>query len=398
MLRILIFTFGLTAALHAAVAAPITYQGQLRQAGGPVTGIVDMEFQLYDAPEGGNPEGAAVSVAGVPVDGGLFQVELDFGGGVPFEQGLWLQVTVAGEDLAPRQPITAAPLALRALSGDGVWTVSGASISYVDGPVSIGAFSGPARLNVRSNTSEPPFMARVGDNEALRITEQRRVGIGTDSPNALLHIHESQPTALGIDNLFRVTAAGDSTPALMVQSLSQVEPSDQRRVVVDRFYFNMFDNQGGVPACVNTIAVGTAIIRCPSSSERYKQDITDLETAIDLVRRLRAVRFRWKETGEEDIGLIAEEVAEIEPRLALYNKNGEIESVKYNHLTAVLVKAFQEQQVRHAEELSALRSVLEEQRRETRERLAALEALLSGDAKRHVAQASETRPEPEKQP
>jgi hypothetical protein len=45
-----------------------------------------------------------------------------------------------------------------------------------------------------------------------------------------------------------------------------------------------------------------------------------------------------------DFGLIAEEVAEVEPLLAIQNEQGVIEGVKYNHLSVVLVNAVKEQQ------------------------------------------------------
>ena len=63
-----------------------------------------------------------------------------------------------------------------------------------------------------------------------------------------------------------------------------------------------------------------------------------------MLQRLRPVTFNWKVTGEHDLGLIAEEVAEIEPLLITHNKNGEIEGVKYDQLNIVLINAVKQQQ------------------------------------------------------
>jgi len=78
------------------------------------------------------------------------------------------------------------------------------------------------------------------------------------------------------------------------------------------------------------------------------------------VARLRPVSFQWKDRDVRDLGFVAEEVAEIDPLLATYNDQGEIEGVKYRQLTAVLVNAIQEQQV----QIAALRQQITAQDRE----------------------------------
>ena len=46
-----------------------------------------------------------------------------------------------------------------------------------------------------------------------------------------------------------------------------------------------------------------------------------------------------------DVGLVAEEVALIEPRLTTMNDNGQVEGVKYDRIGVVLVNAIKEQQL-----------------------------------------------------
>ncbi len=62
-----------------------------------------------------------------------------------------------------------------------------------------------------------------------------------------------------------------------------------------------------------------------------------------------------------DVGLGAEEVERVEPLLTFRNKEGEIEGVKYNQLSAVLVNAIKEQQQQIRElqsQISSLRNQL----------------------------------------
>ena len=73
---------------------------------------------------------------------------------------------------------------------------------------------------------------------------------------------------------------------------------------------------------------------------------------LEIVDRLRPIRFTWKESGQPDIGLAAEEVAEVEPLLAFRNGQGQIEGVNYSQLTAVLVNALRQQEERLREEIT----------------------------------------------
>lgn len=96
----------------------ITYQGQLRSAGSPFTGLADLEFRLYDQLAGGDQIGAAQTCPACPVEGGLFQVQLNFGASAFDGSSRWLEIRVEGVALSPRQRITVAPVAAFALAGN----------------------------------------------------------------------------------------------------------------------------------------------------------------------------------------------------------------------------------------------------------------------------------------
>jgi hypothetical protein len=148
------------------------------------------------------------------------------------------------------------------------------------------------------------------------------------------------------------------------------------------------------PVIMQSLATGGATSLCRnaqnfisacSSSARYKHDIVELDQALSLIEALRPVQYRWNESGEADIGLVAEEVAALDPRLATFGEDGEVEGVKYRRLAAVLVGALQEQRTEnHAAlaardaEIATLRLELAQQRQETADRLMALERVLIG--------------------
>jgi hypothetical protein len=119
MHRILIFLPALLlAAVDASASSPITYQGHLQQSGTRYTGNADLEFRLFDQLTGGSQFGPTISLTDWPVIGGLFQAELDFGSGVFGSDPRYLEVSVDGSPLSPRQLIQPAPVAHFALDGN----------------------------------------------------------------------------------------------------------------------------------------------------------------------------------------------------------------------------------------------------------------------------------------
>ena len=100
-----------------------TYQGQLSNSAGPVSGSCDFQFSLWDAASAGSQVGATVAANAVTVSNGLFMVTLDFGASPFGGEARWLLIAVrcpagsgAFAQLSPRQALTAAPYALTSRS------------------------------------------------------------------------------------------------------------------------------------------------------------------------------------------------------------------------------------------------------------------------------------------
>jgi hypothetical protein len=80
-----------------------------------------------------------------------------------------------------------------------------------------------------------------------------------------------------------------------------------------------------------------------TSSARFKDNISPLDGSMDMVRQLSGVRFDWNNKDlDNDIGLIAENVYSIAPTLVGKNSSGQIESVDYGRIAAILVEATKE--------------------------------------------------------
>lgn len=81
----------------------LTYQGSLRDGGAPANGAYDATFALYSAATGGTLLGT--EGVGFEAVNGLFTVELDFGAADWNNADRWLQITINGTTLSPRQQI-----------------------------------------------------------------------------------------------------------------------------------------------------------------------------------------------------------------------------------------------------------------------------------------------------
>ena len=87
----------------------------------------------------------------------------------------------------------------------------------------------------------------------------------------------------------------------------------------------------------NTGQLGTL-----GSSERFKKDIAAMEKASEAILSLRPVTFHYRADAENtpQFGLIAEEVAKVNPALVLPDKEGKPYTVRYEAVNAMLLNEF----------------------------------------------------------
>ncbi len=94
----------------------------------------------------------------------------------------------------------------------------------------------------------------------------------------------------------------------------------------------------GVPVLIDANGrLGTV-----SSSRRFKNEIKPMDKASEAIRALKPVTFHYKsdKTCTPQFGLIAEEVAEVNPDLVVRDEKGEIYTVRYDAVNAMLLNEF----------------------------------------------------------
>jgi hypothetical protein len=87
---------------------------------------------------------------------------------------------------------------------------------------------------------------------------------------------------------------------------------------------------------------GAGQLGTASSSRRFKHDIKPMETTSESILALKPVTFHYKsdKTNTQQFGLIAEEVAEVNPNLVVRDEKGEIYTVRYDAVNAMLLNEF----------------------------------------------------------
>lgn len=88
----------------------------------------------------------------------------------------------------------------------------------------------------------------------------------------------------------------------------------------------------------NTVATGNV---SAYSDIRLKEDIKQLAGALKMVRAIRGVKYRRKDTGERQVGVIAQEVQAVLPELVQEDARGTL-SVAYGNMAGLLVEAVKE--------------------------------------------------------
>lgn len=161
--------------------------------------------------------------------------------------------------------------------------------------------------------------------KASNITATGNIIINNESPTLILQDTNHRSGMLRVqDNTFQVLRGSD-TNSITEQALGNYWPLE----------INLNTNDAEFGADVSAASFTSR------SSIRYKENITSIEDALDIVKQLKGVHYSWKQDSRKDIGLIAEDVQKILPELV--KTTGELaEGIDYGKLTAVLIEAVKE--------------------------------------------------------
>jgi hypothetical protein len=158
-------------------------------------------------------------------------------------------------------------------------------------------------------------------------------------------------------------------------------------------------NNNAVPVLIDSNGqLGTA-----SSSRRFKKEIKPMDQTSEAILALKPVMFHYKSdsTGTPQFGLIAEEVAEVNPDLVVRDNSGEIYTVRYDAVNAMLLneflkehKAFIEEQRKVQEQEATITQLKQDFQSRIAHQQKQIEALTAGLQKVNV-QVEANKPAPQ---
>ena len=171
-----------------------------------------------------------------------------------------------------------------------------------------------ARIRYYNSTRYMEFF--VANGERMRITSSGNVGIGNTNPSGQLDILTSNETMIKLRN-------SDSTSG-----------KDRDFKLDDNNKFEILDNSGtGVSLSQGSTSWSS------ESDERLKENIVELDSVLENIDNLRAVKYNYKNGNDTKIGFIAQDWQEDFSEII---EEGEHLSMKYTETIPVLLKAIQE--------------------------------------------------------
>jgi len=117
--KVIVLSLLFSLKLYSEVPVEITYQGNIREKGILISGVRNMSFSIYDSTSSTTPLWESTTTA-VSISTGVFRVSLK--PEIPRDKWndvLYLEITVEGQKLTPREKITPSPSAINSLLHEG---------------------------------------------------------------------------------------------------------------------------------------------------------------------------------------------------------------------------------------------------------------------------------------
>ena len=246
-------------------------------------------------------------------------------------------------------------------SGGSKWTSNGSRIYYNNGNVGIGTSSPGQKLEVVGNIYTNGKIMRKSHSSGFLEGSYNSVGQNSAKSNPIYTIGSSyNPTDTSLSNMYGIGYAhgnfwgsGGGKPGGWGM---YVAADGDARIILDAsggiawasgsmrspiFYDSNNTGYYVNPNSTSRMYRIDANYYYYASDEKLKKDVETLD-GLDLIKRLRGVSFKWKDNGEQSVGLIAQEVEKVLPELVNYNPDTDIKSVQYGNLVAPLIEAVKE--------------------------------------------------------
>jgi hypothetical protein len=179
----------------------------------------------------------------------------------------------------------------------------------------------------------------IGENAGEINQPTNAIAIGLNSGQIGQHpytVSIGENTGLTGQNPYTISIGSGGASTQITQSILLNATTDNINTSTQGFFINPI--RGPVSgSSVLSYDPTTKEITFTGSSKRYKHDIIDLTQDTENVYKLRPREFKYTQTNEKDIGLIAEEANDCDPLFAYKDKNGIPEGIQWNVIHTYLI-------------------------------------------------------------
>ncbi len=189
------------------------------------------------------------------------------------------------------------------------------------------------------------------------INEENRIGIGTESPESKLHL-DGQMKIAGNNGRILFDSIHENTPfqydifnhnGFCIRYVGNGNNLPSFRMNGDNVYIGEGGRNVGGGHRLSVGIEGDNSYALANKWDEYsdvrlKENITPIQDALETVKSLNGVNYTWKNSGENDIGFIAQEVEKTNPNLVHTHSETGFKSMTYGRLTPLLTEAIKEQQ------------------------------------------------------
>ncbi len=250
----------------------------------------------------------------------------------------------------------------------GDWSFAAGTNAVVRTAATVGDSNGDQGTFIWSDASSVSAFTSTNANQFL-VRAANGMGVGTNNPRSQLEVSAAgtfQRTHLRINETtgsFSRLAFTNSTTNKFWHFSAKCDGATSADDQLNYYYQdasgvgrNPLQIRGDGRIAIGGPPPGTGVTldvfgttRCTTliqtSSQRYKTGVEPVGGVLDRFLRLRPVTFTWDSShgGTKDLGLIAEEVAQVFPE-AVATIDGQVEGINYSRVTALAIQAVKEQQ------------------------------------------------------
>jgi hypothetical protein len=200
-----------------------------------------------------------------------------------------------------------------------------------------------ARLGINNSNPLTRFDLQAGALNTVAIFR-------SENPSAFISFGSNNSTLDGGYPVNSIGATGDdmkintnNAPRFTIKSdgktgIGTESPTEALHVVGNARFTAV-----GAGAYANDLNItSTGVLTTASSDEKYKYNILPINYGLNTILQLNPVNFQWIKGEENDLGFIAQDVAEIIPEAVDTNWNSDL-LMRYESIIPILTKAIQEQ-------------------------------------------------------